>query len=52
MSEPDLDLGEEDSEESRPIKSDERKVYTQPYDLSIQTLVEQWEDKLLILPDI
>jgi hypothetical protein len=30
----------------------ERKVVTQSYDLSIQTLGEKWEDNSLILPDI
>ena len=30
----------------------ERKVVTQAYDLSVQTLVDQWDSELLILPDI
>lgn len=30
----------------------ERKVVTQSYDLSIQTLAEKWDDHSLVLPDI
>jgi len=48
----DLELGEMDTEEALTFPPAERKVFTQPYDFSVQTLVEQWENKLLILPDI
>jgi hypothetical protein len=46
------DLGESDSEEPYDSPPGERKVITQPVDLSVQTLIEQWESKLLILPEI
>lgn len=48
----DLDLGESDSEEEPDFPPPERKIITQPYDLSVQALVEQWGDKTLILPEI
>jgi hypothetical protein len=48
----DQDLGESDNEEPIDFPPAERKVITQPVDLSVQTLVEQWETHLLVLPDI
>ncbi len=44
----------EDSEGEEPFEfpPPERKIGTQPYDLSIQTLVEQWNSKLLDIPEI
>jgi len=48
----DQDLGEMDGEEDFHFPPAERKVVTQPLDLSVQTLVEQWNNKLLLLPDI
>ncbi|HEY6342053.1 MAG TPA: hypothetical protein VIY49_11215 [Bryobacteraceae bacterium] len=41
-----------DSGESFSFPPAERKVVTQSYDLSIQTLMEQWNGKLLIIPEI
>jgi hypothetical protein len=46
------DLGEDDEEEDFQFPPAERKVITQPLDLSVQTLHEQWTNKLLVLPDI
>ena len=46
------DLGEGDEEEDYEFPPSERKVFTQPLDLSVQTLHEQWTNKLLVLPDI
>lgn len=46
------DLGEMDSEEEFIFPLAERRIITQPYDLSIQTLVEQWNGQILILPEI
>jgi hypothetical protein len=46
------DLGEMEGEEDFVFPPNERKLITQPLDLSIQTLLEQWDDKLLILPEI
>jgi hypothetical protein len=46
--EPDLDLGESDEEEGFTFPPAERKVITQPLDLSVQTLVEQWSAKQLV----
>ena len=46
------DIGEDDEEEDFQFPPAERKVITQPLDLSVQTLHEQWTNKLLVLPDI
>src|SRR5271166_2986285 len=43
---------EMDSAESFTFPPAERKVVTQSYDLSIQTLMEQWTGNLLIIPEI
>src|SRR5579871_6073984 len=48
----DLDLGETDSEEDIDFPPPERRIITQPYDLSVASLVEQWNDATLVLPDI
>lgn len=50
--ETDQDLGETDNEEGIEPAPSERKVLTQPVDLSVQTLVEQWEDKMIVLPTL
>ena len=44
----------EESEGEEPIifPPPERKINTQPYDLSIQTLIEQWQDRTLEIPEI
>jgi hypothetical protein len=46
------DLGEIEGEEDFVFPPNERRLITQPLDLSIQTLLEQWDNKLLILPEI
>jgi hypothetical protein len=46
------DLGEMEGEEDFVFPPTERRLVTQPLDLSIQTLLEQWDNKLLILPEI
>ena len=46
------DLGESDDSESSSLPLAERKVSTQPLDLSVQTLVEQWKLDVLVLPEI
>lgn len=48
----DLELGESDQEEQTDFPPPERKVVTQPYDLSVQTLLEQWNGNSLLLPEI
>jgi hypothetical protein len=48
----DQDLGEVEPGESYTFPPPERKVVTQSYDLSIQTLLEQWETRILELPEI
>lgn len=48
----DQDLGEEDYEEALETSGRERRLVTQSYDLSINTLAEQWEDETLTLPEI
>lgn len=47
-----LDLGELDSEEPFTFPPSERKVITQGYDLSVDTLVEQWRSEMLLLPEL
>src|SRR5215211_717978 len=49
---PDSDLGEVEPGESYTFPPPERKVVTQAYDLSIQTLLEQWDNRILELPEI
>jgi uncharacterized protein with ParB-like and HNH nuclease domain len=46
------DFDESSGDEPFDFPPPERKISTQPYDLSIQTLVEQWNRELLILPEI
>jgi Protein of unknown function DUF262 len=41
----------EDGDEREGFPPAERKVVTQSYDLSVQTLLEQWENKDLLLPE-
>lgn len=48
----DQDIGENDTEEDFNFPPAERRVITQPLDLSVQTLVEQWRNGQLVLPDI
>jgi Protein of unknown function DUF262 len=48
----DQDLGEMDSEEDFSFPPAERRVITQPLDLSVQTLDEQWRNHQLVLPEI
>lgn len=47
----DQDLGERDHEEVVDYPPSERKIHTQGYDLSVNTLKEQWDDRILALPD-
>lgn len=46
----DLDLGEADYEEEVTFPPPERRIVTQAYDLSVNTLVEQWADHVLVIP--
>jgi hypothetical protein len=46
------DLGEMEGEEDFVFPPAERRLITQPLDLSVQTLSEQWDNKLLLLPEI
>lgn len=52
MSYPQELIGELDTEEPFDFPPAERKVITQSYDLSLQTLLEQWDAGLLSVPDI
>jgi uncharacterized protein DUF262 len=47
----DLDLGERDDTEEAEFPPSERQIHTQAYDLSINTLKEQWDDGTLIIPE-
>jgi len=46
------DLGEMEGDEDFTFPPNERRLVTQPVDLSVQTLLEQWDNKLLLLPEI
>ncbi|MGH7048118.1 MAG: DUF262 domain-containing protein [Stellaceae bacterium] len=46
------DLGEMEEEEGFTFPPAERRVVTQPVDLSVQTLIEQWAEQLLVLPEM
>ena len=46
------DLGEMEGDEDFTFPPSERRLVTQPVDLSVQTLLEQWDNKLLLLPEI
>src|SRR3954470_17950506 len=48
----DLEMGEDDSTEAVELSSRDRRLITQSYDLSVNTLLEQWDDKTLKLPEI
>lgn len=48
----DQDLNEDDQTDLFNISADDRKLVTQSYDLSVNTLIEQWNDHTLILPEI
>ena len=48
----DVDLPPDDADEDFDFPPANRKIITQPYDLSLQTLVEQWDSKHLILPEL
>src|SRR5262245_34967654 len=52
MSPSELELGEVDTDEVFTYSPSARKIVTQAYDLSVQTLVEQWDNQTLILPEI
>jgi hypothetical protein len=47
----DLDLGERDDTEETEFPPSERLIHTQAYDLSINTLKEQWDDGTLQIPE-
>jgi hypothetical protein len=44
-------LGEGDDEEEFDLPASDRRLITQAYDLSVNTLVEQWNDSTLVVPD-
>jgi hypothetical protein len=46
----DQDIGEMESEEEFLFPPAERKLITQPIDLSVQTLAEQWRQKVVFAP--
>ena len=52
MSEEPEELEESEGEEQIEFPPPERKINTQPYDLSVHTLLEQWKDNILIIPEI
>ena len=45
------ELNERDNEEQTPWPPPERRIHTQPYDFSINTLLEQWSDETLLIPE-
>jgi len=52
MTDYDLNLQENDSDGEFDFPPPDRKIFTQPYDLSLQTLVEQWVSGSLELPEL
>ena len=50
MDDDDQDMGERDNEEESTFPPNERTIHTNTYDLSINTLVEQWNDGTLVIP--
>lgn len=50
MANEDLDLGENDNTEPNDFPPADRQIHTQAYDLSINTLKEQWDDHTLVIP--
>jgi hypothetical protein len=52
MAQTDLALQENDTEQPIEFSAPERKTFTQPYDLSLQTLLEQWDSGSLELPEM
>lgn len=52
MSEQVEELEETEGDEQFEFPPPERKIHTQPYDLSVNTLLEQWDDDLLGIPEI
>ncbi len=46
-----LELGERDDTDDSDFPPSDRQIHTQAYDLSINTLKEQWDDGTLIIPD-
>jgi hypothetical protein len=46
------EFGEDDQSEESDFSTSERKLITQSYDLSVSTLLEQWNDQTLKLPEI
>lgn len=52
MSNIEQDLSEADVEEFFEFPPPERKITTQPYDLSLQTLKDQWDRDDLIVPEM
>jgi hypothetical protein len=51
MADEDLDLGERDDFNQDDFPPRERLIHTQAYDLSINTLKEQWDDGTLLIPE-
>ena len=45
-----LDLEESDTTENHGFPPPQRRIVTQPYDLSLQTLSEQWQQEALVIP--
>ena len=43
---------EEDQSASEDLAPNRRRLVTQSYDLTVSTLLEQWDDKTLVLPEI
>lgn len=52
VTEPDEVDEPSDDEPIEDLPAGERRLVTQAYDMSVNTLIEQWNDKTFILPDI
>ncbi|HXA54084.1 MAG TPA: DUF262 domain-containing protein [Solirubrobacteraceae bacterium] len=51
MSSETVEAEDEEDDDAEGFPPAERKVVTQSYDLSVQTLLEQWENGVLLLPE-
>lgn len=48
----DLEGQNDEDESGEALRPDERKLVTQSYDMSVATLLDQWNEKTLLIPEI
>lgn len=52
MDEDELQIPTDEEEGGEGLRPDERKLVTQSYDMSVATLLDQWNEKTLLIPEI